>query len=123
MSNPTELRTALGFGLMYGVVLLAAAWLSDWLGTRGLYGVALVSGLTDVDAITLSSLRLHSLDRLSVAILVNVITLALLANLAFKSVLTLAIGGWKLARYAIAGMGTVGLGLVVTWAIIRGFSA
>jgi uncharacterized membrane protein (DUF4010 family) len=123
MSNPTELRTALGFGLMYGVVLLAAAWLSDWLGTRGLYGVALVSGLTDVDAITLSSLRLHSLDKLSVAILVNVITLALLANLAFKSVLTLAIGGWKLARYAIAGMGTVGLGLVVTWAIIRGFSA
>jgi uncharacterized membrane protein (DUF4010 family) len=48
MGNPTELRTALGFGLMYAVVLLAAAWLSDWLGTRGLYAVALVSGLTDV---------------------------------------------------------------------------
>ncbi|MBT9591156.1 MAG: MgtC/SapB family protein [Thiobacillus sp.] len=123
MSNPTELRTALGFGLMYGVVLLAAAWLSDWLGTGGLYGVALVSGLTDVDAITLSSLRLHNLDKLSVAVLVNVITLAVLANLAFKSTLALTIGGWQMARHAIAGMGTVGLGLVVAWAIIRGFSA
>ncbi len=123
MSNPTELRTALGFGLMYGVVLLAAAWLSDWLGTRGLYAVALVSGLTDVDAITLSSLRLHNLDKLQVAILVNVITLAVLANLAFKSALTLSIGGWQMARHAIAGMGAVGLGLVATWAIIRGFSA
>jgi len=123
MGNPTELRPALGFGLMYGVVLLAAAWLSDWLGNRGLYAVALVSGLTDVDAITLSSLRLHNLDKLSVAILVNVITLAVLANLVFKSVLTLAIGGWQLARHAIAGMGAMGLGLVVTWAIIRGFSA
>lgn len=123
MGNPTELRTALGFGLMYGVVLLAAAWLSDWLGTRGLYAVALVSGLTDVDAITLSSLRLYNLDTLSVAGVVNVITLATLANLAFKSVLALSIGGWQMARHAIAGMGAMGLGLVVTWAIIRGFSA
>jgi uncharacterized membrane protein (DUF4010 family) len=123
MGNPTELRPALGFGLMYAVVLLAAAWLSDWLGTRGLYAVALVSGLTDVDAITLSSLRLHNLDKLPVAILVNVVTLAVLANLAFKSALTLVIGGWPMARHAIAGMGAMGLGMVLTWAIIRGFSA
>ena len=123
MTNPTELRTALGFGLMYGIVLLAAAWLADWLGTGGLYGVALVSGLTDVAAITLSSLRLYNLDKLPVAVLVNVITLAILANLAFKSVLILSIGGRQMARHAAAGMGAVGLGLIVTWAIIRGFSA
>jgi uncharacterized membrane protein (DUF4010 family) len=123
MGNPTELRPALGFGLMYAVVLLAAAWLSDWLGARGLYGVALVSGLTDVDAITLSSLRLHNLDKLSVAMVINVVILSVLANLAFKSVLTLTIGGWQMARHAIAGMGALALGLVVTWAIIRGFSA
>jgi len=123
MSNPTELRTALGFGLMYGVVLLAAAWLSDWLGTRGLYAVALVSGLTDVDAITLSSLRLHNLDKLTVAVAVNVIMLAVLSNLVFKSVLTFAIGGWPMARHAVAGMGALGLGLIAGWAIIHGFSA
>jgi uncharacterized membrane protein (DUF4010 family) len=123
MGNPTELRTALGFGLMYALVLLAAAWLSDWLGAGGLYAVAVLSGLTDVDAITLSSMRLHNLGKLPVAILVNVITLAVLANLLFKSMLTLAIGGWQMARHAMAGMGAVGLGLVLAWAIIRGFSA
>ena len=123
MGNPTELRTALGFGLMYAVVLLAAAWLSDWLGTGGLYAVALVSGLTDVDAITLSSLRLHNLDKLSVPLVINVITLATLANLFFKSVLTFVVGGWQMARHAAAGMATVGLGLVVAWAIMHGFSA
>jgi uncharacterized membrane protein (DUF4010 family) len=123
MGNPTELRTALGFGLMYAIVLLAAAWLSDWLGARGLYAVSLVSGLTDVDAITLSSLRLLSLDKLTVAMVVNVVTLAVLANLLFKSVLTLAIGGWHMARHAIAGMGALGLGLVAAWAIMHGFSA
>ncbi len=123
MSNPTELRTALGFGLMYGLVLLASAWLSDWLGTGGLYGVALVSGLTDVDAITLSSLRLHNLDTLTVSVLVNVITLAILSNLAFKSTLAVSVGGWHMGRHALAGMGAMGLGLILTWAIIRGFSA
>jgi uncharacterized membrane protein (DUF4010 family) len=123
MGNPTELRPALGFGLMYAVVLLAAAWLTNWLGNRGLYAVALVSGLTDVDAITLSSLRLHNLDKLPASVAVNVITLAVLANLVFKSVLTLAIGGWQMARHAIAGMGALGLGLVMAWAIMRGFSA
>jgi uncharacterized membrane protein (DUF4010 family) len=105
------------------VVLLAAAWLSDWLGTRGLYMVALVSGLTDVDAITLSSLRLHDLDKLPVAGVVNVITLAVLANLVFKSLLTFTLGGWQMARHAAAGMGAIGLGMVIAWAIMRGFSA
>jgi uncharacterized membrane protein (DUF4010 family) len=123
MGNPTELRTALGFGLMYAVVLLASAWLSDWLGTRGLYAVALVSGLTDVDAITLSSLRLFNLDMLSVTVVVNVITLAMLANLVFKAALALVVGGWQLARHAAAGMGALGLGLLLAWAIMRGFSA
>lgn len=120
MNNPTELRTALGFGLMYGVVLLAAAWLSDWFGNGGLYVVALISGLTNVDAITLSSLRLHNLDRLPAGIVVNVLTLAMLANLVFKSVLAFSIGGRRLARHAVAGMGAIALGLILAWAIVRG---
>jgi hypothetical protein len=58
-----------------------------------------------------------------VTVLVNVITLATLANLGFKSALALIIGVWPMARHAIAGMGAAGLGLVLAWAIIRGFSA
>ena len=44
-SNPTELKTAIGFGAAYAVVLLTAAWLSDFAGSSGLYVLALVSGL------------------------------------------------------------------------------
>lgn len=62
--NPAELPTAVGFGLLYAIVLFFSAWLSDVAGTSGLYTVAIVSGLTDVDAITLSSLRLHGLSKL-----------------------------------------------------------
>jgi len=52
-----------------------------------------------------------------VAVVVNVVTLATLANLVFKSALALTIGGWNMARHAAAGMGAIGLGLVIAWAI------
>ena len=48
--NPTELKTALISARPAALVLLAAAWLSDHAGNRGLYALAFVSGLTDVDA-------------------------------------------------------------------------
>ena len=41
----------------------------------------------------------------------------------FLRLMGIVAGGWQMARHAIAGMGAVGLGLVATWAIIRGFSA
>lgn len=37
-SNLAELRTAIGFGLLYVVVLLGAAWMQAIAGTQGLYG-------------------------------------------------------------------------------------
>lgn len=91
--NPTELKIALGFGVAYALVLLAAAWLSDLAGSRGLYVLAFVSGLTDVDAITLSSLRLHALERLALGVTVTAIGIAMLANLAFKLGMAAVIGG------------------------------
>jgi uncharacterized membrane protein (DUF4010 family) len=101
VSNPTELRAALGFGALFAVVLVAAAWLTDLAGERGLYAVALVSGLTDVDALTLSSLQLFSAGRLGAAEAVAAIALALLANTAFKLGLVATVGGKTLARRVI----------------------
>lgn len=109
--NPTEIRTALGFGLLYALVLLCSAWLSDLAGARGMYAVAVVSGLTDVDAITLSSLRLFSLDKLSSHEAVTSIAIAVVSNLAFKTGLLLALGGTALGRRALPGMLAIALGL------------
>jgi uncharacterized membrane protein (DUF4010 family) len=93
VKNPTELRTALSFGLLYAIVLLASAWLQDIAGSSGLYIVALVSGLTDADASVLSSLRLFNLATVGGSEAVVAVTLALLANLVFKIGLVLSIGG------------------------------
>lgn len=115
LNNPTEIRTALGFGLLYAAVLFAAAWLSDYAGSQGLYAVALASGLTDVDPITLSSLRLFGLGKLAQSQVVTAVTLAFIANMAFKSGLILFIGGKLLARKTAVGMLAIVLGVGLAW--------
>ncbi|MDP1606342.1 MAG: MgtC/SapB family protein [Rhodocyclaceae bacterium] len=112
VKNPTEIRTALSFGLLYGIVLLAAAWLQDIAGSQGLYLVALASGLTDVDAITLSTLRLFNQETLVATTAVIAIALAVLSNLIFKSGLIVTIGGKALARRVLPGMAAIGLGFI-----------
>ncbi len=112
VKNPTELTTALSFGLLYAGVLLAAAWLQDIAGESGLYIVALVSGLTDADASVLSTLRIFNLDKVAAGEAVIGITLALIANLIFKIGLVLSIGGRPLARHALPGLLAIGAGMI-----------
>ena len=117
ISNPTEIRTAVGFGLLYALVLFLAAWLSAIAGNSGLYVLALVSGLTDVDAITLSSLRLFELDKLQASEAVAAIALGTMANIGFKLGLVFFIGGPLLAKRCAVGLiataAGIGLGLLV----------
>ncbi len=110
IKNPTELRTSIGFGLLYAVVLFCAAWLQDYAGSKGIYTVALVSGITDVDAITLTSLRLFNTGRLAVDDTVTAITLALIANLAFKLSVVFFVGGKQLGYRCTAGLLAIGAG-------------
>lgn len=111
VKNPTELTTALSFGLLYAVVLLASAWLQDIAGNSGVFIVALVSGLTDADASVLSSLRMFNLQKLVGTDAVIAVTLALMANLVFKIGLVLSIGGTPLARHALPGLLAIGGGM------------
>jgi len=111
VTNPTELRTALAFAALYAVILLLAAWLNDLFGSRGVYAVALISGLTDVDAAALSSLRLLNLGALSEAQSTTSIVLAVVSNIVFKLVLVLVAGGRQLFARCLALMALVAAGL------------
>jgi uncharacterized membrane protein (DUF4010 family) len=112
-SNPTEIHAALGFGLLFVIVLFCAAWLSDIAGSSGLYIVAIVSGLTDMDAITLSSLRLFNLQKLSSEQTIISITLAFLANMVFKFGMAASIGGVALARHIAVGFVAMASGVLL----------
>jgi uncharacterized membrane protein (DUF4010 family) len=91
-TNPTELRSALVFGAIFAVVLVAAAAGKAHFDTRGLYVVAALSGLTDVDAITLSTAQMINDGRLDAGVGWRLVLVASLANLIFKGAAVAMLG-------------------------------
>lgn len=97
MSNPSELKLALGFGILFAVVTVSAAWLNAHFGRGGLYVVALISGLNDVDAITLATLRLYGQHSVTLGTVAAALALAVSANTLLKFALIASLGGRQLA--------------------------
>lgn len=119
LENPAQIRTAVVFGILYAVILVLVTAVREEFGQdAAIYGVAVISGLTDVDALTLSTAELFSQQRLSGDTAWRAILIATLSNLAFKIAATAVLGGRRLAAYALATMGTsivFGVGLVLLW--------
>jgi uncharacterized membrane protein (DUF4010 family) len=120
--NPTELRSALLFAGIYAGVLLALSAVKTYLGGQGLYGVALLSGLTDVDAITLSTSRMVRAGSEAGGIAASqgwrLIAVATMANLVFKWSMAASIGPKVLRRqlaYLFAAPLVTGLLLLLFW--------
>lgn len=113
--NPADLKAALVFGALYAGILLAVAFARDRFGTAGLYTVAVLSGLTDMDAITLSTSRLVAGGRLDPSVGWRAILLAGLSNLIFKAGIVAALGSRRLfGRIALLfGMMLAGGGAVL----------
>lgn len=117
MGNPTELKSAIIFGLLYALILVAVAFAREHLGSRGLYAVAGLSGLTDVDAITLSTAQMVNLNRMEPELGARLILLATMSNLLFKTFIIALLGSRRLL--AMIG-GCFGLVLLVGLVLLLG---
>ena len=95
--NPSELKPALLFAALFAVVLVATAAAKNYFGQSGLYVVAVLSGLTDMDAITLSVTQMVNAQNLPAETGWRLILVASLSNLVFKAGTVATIGGSKLA--------------------------
>ncbi len=116
--NPSELRAAITFGVLFAIVLVAVAAGKQYFGDRGLYAVAAISGLTDMDAITLSTSRMAVEGSVSTSTTWRVIVIATIANLLFKGGIVAVLGGRKLlARIAMLfGINiAAGVALLLFW--------
>ncbi len=102
-ANPTNLVAAIGFGLGYSVVLVISSLAAAHVGTQGVYALAAASGLTDVDAITLSLLRLFEVNSLAAGAAATAVAIAVGANLVMKAGLVLVAGGRALGFQAALG--------------------
>lgn len=113
--NPTEIKSALVFGLLYALVLLGVAFAKDRFGNSGLYAVALISGLTDMDAITLSTARLAANGTVETSTAWRAILIGAMANFTFKFAIVATLGARALTgRLAMAfGLALVAAGMIL----------
>lgn len=97
--NPLELKEALKFGLLFGVVFGATTLLKNWTGTLGVYLSSLLSGLSDVDAITLSLSTLYTDGNLMLYTALIGIVIATFSNSLTKLAIAYIIGNKVLGNH------------------------
>ncbi len=102
LGNPLNMLNAIGFGVVYVVIHFAVFYSNQIFGERGLYYSALIAGLADTDAITISMAK-FSLDGEKLHLASSVIIAATMSNMLVKLGITLFKGSktaGKLVAYA-----------------------
>jgi uncharacterized membrane protein (DUF4010 family) len=104
IANPFELRPALTFGLLYAVILVVARAAHIYLSEPGIYISSIVSGVADVDAITLSMAELSRSGNLELPTAARAIILAVMANTLVKGAIVVSAGSLQLRKVMIPGI-------------------
>jgi len=100
LKNPFDLKEALLMGLLFGATLALIALANRYLGESGVYAVASVSGIADVDAIVLSLSSLAK-NGLSHSVAHYAILIAILSNTVGKMGLVFFLGKKELFRFVL----------------------
>jgi uncharacterized membrane protein (DUF4010 family) len=111
--SPLMMMPALKFGLFYGFILMLSSTLNYYFGSKGILFAALISGLADVDAITIFVARN---PHLSSGIGITAIVLACVVNTAIKITISKFFGSndyWTTLTKVLAPVIVIGLFLVV----------
>lgn len=96
LENPFSLTAAIKFAALFAAVLLLVKLVQLYLPGRGVYGVAALAGLTDVDAITLSMAEYAKSNDPVIA--VRAIMIAAISNTLVKCGMVVSLGGPALRR-------------------------
>lgn len=106
LTNPFEMRPAFMFGLLYACVLLGSNLALQYYGNAGLYISSVLSGLVDVDAITLSMARLSQPDTgtLEMTTAGRAIILAVVSNTLVKGGIVVFTGSADLRKVIVPGI-------------------
>jgi uncharacterized membrane protein (DUF4010 family) len=115
LRNPFSLTAAAKFGAFFAVILLLVKLVQIYLPGKGMYMVAALAGLTDVDAITLSMAEYAKRGDPQVA--VHAIVIASLTNTLVKSVMAATLGGPALRIPVLAATGAIVLAGVASIAL------
>ncbi len=107
LANPLRLTTALMFGLVFAIVLVAVRLAEQFLGNTGVYIASVITGLTDVNAITLSAARLAGRGQLDPHVAGSAIVIAAVVNTFAKAGIALSVGAPRLRHTVMWTFGVV----------------
>jgi len=102
-TNPLSFQTALVFGLFYAVVILFVHMAQENFGDAGLMAVAGLSGLSDIDPVTLSLSEISG-TTLSATLAAKGILLAAASNSLVKLILGLSLSPASARVWLLAGL-------------------
>ena len=105
IANPFELSSALKFGFLYGLILLVSRAGELYWSNTGIYLSSALSGIADVDAITLSLSQLSSQSgSVSMQTAARAIVLATMVNTGVKAGIVVSTGSATLRRTMLPGV-------------------
>jgi uncharacterized membrane protein (DUF4010 family) len=110
VKNPMDLWSAIKFGLLFAVVLLVSRAAYQYFGASGVFAASAISGMADVDAITISSAGLAQQGVLARGTAGAAILLAGAMNTLVKGAIAAVIGGPALRRVIFPIFLTMALG-------------
>ncbi|HEY1726275.1 MAG TPA: DUF4010 domain-containing protein [Steroidobacteraceae bacterium] len=114
-ANPLQLGTALAFAALFVAVALAAAWVAGSYGQRGVYLLAGVTGLTDINPFVLS-LAQGGVGSMPVTALATAIVIAVASNNLLNACYALSFGGMRAClrpALALILLGLAGLAIAL----------
>jgi uncharacterized membrane protein (DUF4010 family) len=109
--NPLQLGTALTFALLFIVVASASAWVGTSFGQRGVYVLAAITGITDINPFVLS-LAQGGVAGMSLRALATAILIAVASNNMLNACYALLFGGIRAClrpALVLFGLGVAGL--------------
>lgn len=112
LGNPLGLGSAIKFAALYAAVAFLVKVVREQGWTEGLLPLAFVSGLTDMDAISLSIARDHRGETAVLAVAAQAVVLAAISNTLLKAGMAIVLGSGALKWRIAAVLGpTAALGL------------
>jgi uncharacterized membrane protein (DUF4010 family) len=102
-SNPLELPAALIFAVLFVITSIASAWVIQSFGDVGVYWLAGIVGVTDIDPFVLS-LAQGGVAGLSIHAAAMAILIAASSNNLLKAIYAVAFAGWQRSRTIVVAL-------------------
>ena len=115
--NPLRLLAAIQMAAAFQVVLYLMSWVRDRFGSPGMFGSAALLGLTDVDALTYSMVKLGAAASL-LPTAARALAVGVLANTLLKLAIALSLGRGSFRKAAGLGLAALAVGSAAALAFL-----